>query len=175
MFSIDNLFNNSSFDDNSDVYNIVNYSSYMAINGVINLILPKLINNMSYLLEDFMIFNNTLFYKFRYSIIIHFILTILIFISMIFTTCITVNQLNYGIMKLTKITQENIENTLSNIKKYKINLKKKISQYHLKKINNLKRESFFYNTESKVDETSKYMRNRSTTTSRIEKKRILNL
>ena len=163
LFSIDNLFNDSSFDENSENYNIVNYSSYMAINGVINLILPKLINNMTFLLEDFMIFNNKQFHKFRYSIIIFSILVILIYVIMIFTTCITVKQLNYGIMKLTKITQENIENTLFNIKKFKINLKRRISQYHLKKINNLKRESYFYNSETKFDETSKFLRNQSST------------
>ena len=170
LFSLDNLFNDSSFDENSDIYNIVNYSSYMAINGVINLILPKLINNMTYLLEDFMIFNNKQFHKFRYSIIIYLILIILIYLTMIVTTCITVNQLNYGIMKLTKITQENIESTLFNIKKFQINLKRKISQSHLKKINNLKRESFYYNIETKNDDSTKFMRN-PTSTSTIEKKK----
>ena len=142
----------------------------MAINGVINLILPKLINNMTYLLEDFMIFNNKQFHKFRYSIIIYLILIILIYLTMIVTTCITVNQLNYGIMKLTKITQENIESTLFNIKKFQINLKRKISQSHLKKINNLKRESFYYNIETKNDDSTKFMRN-PTSTSTIEKKK----
>ena len=57
---------------------------------------------------------------------------------MIFITCVTVKQLNYGINKLTKINQENIESTLLKIKNFRKTLRKKIFQYQLKSINNLK-------------------------------------
>ena len=136
IFHINNL-HNLSLDDLEE-FTIINYNSFNAINGVINLLLPKLIYNMTFLLEDFMTFSDKQFIKFRWICFCFLIFFIFIYLIMIFITCVTVKQLNYGINKLTKINQENIESTLLKIKNFRNTLRKKIFQYQLKSINNLK-------------------------------------
>ena len=124
--------------DDVEEFNVLNYNSYNAIHVVINFLLPKLIYNMTFLLEDFMTFSDKQFIKFRWICFCFLIFFIFIYLIMIFITCVTVKQLNYGINKLTKINQENIESTLLKIKNFRNTLRKKIFQYQLKSINNLK-------------------------------------
>ena len=135
IFNINNL-HNLNYDN--DTLTFLKYNSYIAINGVINVILPKLIYNMTYLLDDFMIFSDRHFIKFKIICCFFLIFFVLIYFIMIIITFITVKQLNYGISKLTKISQDNIENTLSKIKSFRKNLKKKVFQFQLKSVNNLK-------------------------------------
>ena len=135
IFTLNDLFNTSIVSENSDIFTIVDYSSYMSINGIINIILPKLISNMTFLIEDYMVFTNHQFDKFKILIIIFLIGSISIFCIMLIIKFFIINQFNYGMTKITKISQENIENLIENINKFKTNLIRKTYKYHLKKLN----------------------------------------
>ncbi len=135
LFTLKELFNRTIVSEDSDIFIIVDYSSYMSINGIINLILPKLINNMTFLIEDYMVFSNHQFDKFKILILIFLIGTISIFTIMLIISSFILNQFNYGIIKITKISQDNIENIIDNINKFKNNLIRKTYKYHLKNKN----------------------------------------
>ena len=149
LFTISDLFvfnvNEQSF---FDKLNLVEYATYMSINGVINIILPKLINSIDPLLNDFINFSNKLYDKFIICIVFYFISNIIIYFLMIFNTFTMIQHLNNGIFRITKIRQNDIRKIMSNITNFKYDFFEKIKNLHDINI-------FHYNEE--LNE-SKYLR-----------------
>ena len=138
LFTIDNLFTTPNYNIKSDIFEMVNYSYKNSVKGLINFLLPQLINNLNNLIEDYLQFSNEQFYKFEFLILIYLIICFTIFIVSFLFTGIIIKELNYGLNKISKISQDEIEGIILNVQRFRINLKLKSYKYHLKKINHLK-------------------------------------
>ena len=149
LFTISDLFdfniNDISFFDKQY---LVEYATYMSINGVINIILPKLINSIDPLLNDFINFSNSLFHKFKVCVIFFFISNIIIYCIMLFNTFNMIKHLNNGILRITKISQNDIKKIINNLTNFKYDF--------LEKIKNLRDLNIFHNNEEENE--SKYLR-----------------
>ena len=77
-------------------------------------ILPILISFIPLLYEDNLNYSNKLFNNFKDLIIIYVVFDVLLFIGMGIITILTFSQLNFGITKVTKISQDNVENMILN-------------------------------------------------------------
>ena len=131
LFNVDDLFDIAKeSDENSDSYFIANYTTYMSINGIMRYILPKLISFIPLLLEDYLKYSNRLFYNFELLIIIYVVFSVILFIGMGLITFFTISQLNLGITKVAKISQDNVENIIVRIKNFKETLNEKINNYN---------------------------------------------
>ena len=97
----------------------------MSINGIMKYILPKLISFIPLLLEDYLNYSNKLFNNFKVLIIIYVVFDVVLFIGMGIITILTISQLNFGITKVTKISQDNVENIILNQKIFKEALNQK--------------------------------------------------
>ena len=97
----------------------------MPINGIMKYILPILISFIPLLLEDYLNYSNKLFNNFKGLIIIYVVFDVLLFIGMGIITILTISQLNFGITKVTKISQDNVENMILNQKIFKEALNQK--------------------------------------------------
>ena len=86
----------------------------MSINGIMKYILPILISFIPLLYEDNLNYSNKLFNNFKDLIIIYVVFDVLLFIGMGIITILTFSQLNFGITKVTKISQDNVENMILN-------------------------------------------------------------
>lgn len=97
----------------------------MPINGIMKYILPILISFIPLLLEDYLNYSNKLFNNFKGLIIIYVVFDVVLFIGMGIITILTISQLNFGITKVTKISQDNVENMILNQKIFKEALNQK--------------------------------------------------
>ena len=97
----------------------------MPINGIMKYILPILISFIPLLLEDYLNYSNKLFNNFKGLIIIYVVFDVVLFIGMGIITILTISQLNFGITKVTKISQDNVENMILNQKIFKEKLNQK--------------------------------------------------
>ncbi len=150
LFCVDDLFN---FTDNNiieDNFFIVSYTSYNSINGVIKYILPKLIHFIPILLSHFLNYSNNLFFLFQILLFIFAFITLFFFFIMAIVTSLAISQINSGIMKVTKISQDNVENIILKIKKFKIDLNDRL--YPCKNFFNLHNKT---NNDDKKSESDK--------------------
>ena len=97
----------------------------MPINGIMKYILPILISFIPLLLEDYLNYSNKLFNNFKGLIIIYVVFDVVLFIGMEIITILTISQLNFGITKATKISQDNVEKMILNQKIFKEALNQK--------------------------------------------------
>ncbi len=97
----------------------------MSINGIMKYILPILISFIPLLLEYYLNYSNKLFNNFKVLIIIYVVFDVVLFIGMGIITILTISQLNFGITKVTKISQDNVENMILNQKIFKEALNQK--------------------------------------------------
>ena len=129
LFQLD-FFNNIDLYDYvmNDSIDLVDYATFMSINGVINIILPKLILSIEPLLENFLKFSNGLFFKFKLSIFFYLILNCILYSIMIFVTFNMIQHLNLGISKILRINQNDIQKIISNINNFRYNFQRKIQE-----------------------------------------------
>ena len=120
LFQLD-FFNNIDLYDYvmNDSIDLVDYATFMSINGVINIIVHKLISSIEPLLENFLKFSNGLFFKFKLSIFFYLILNCILYSIMIFVTFNMIQHLNLGISKILRINQNDIQKIISNINNFK--------------------------------------------------------
>jgi len=151
LFNEKDLFDTAKKSDiNSDTYFLVDYTTYMSINGIMKYALPKFIDFIPLLLEDYLNYSDRLFINFEFIIIFYSIFDIIVFFGMGIITFLTISQLNFGITKVTKISQDNVENIIGKIKIFKETLNEKINNAN-KIYSMLTYRNYYYNKKSESD------------------------
>ena len=150
LFCVDDLFNFNNNNNIEDNFFIVSYTSYNSINGVIKYILPKLIHFIPILLSHYLNYSNNLFFLFQILLFIFAFIALFFFFIMAIVTFLAISQINSGIMKVTKISQDNVENIILKIKKFKIDLNDRL--YPCKNFFNLHNKT---NNDEKKSESDK--------------------
>ena len=144
LFSAENLFQFDDINLISDNYFIVSYTTYNSINGIIKYILPNLISFIPKLLDHYLNYSNNLFFLFQIILFFYTFIFFFFFFGIGIITFLSISQFNMGITKVTKISQDNVENIILKFKKFKINLNEII---HLNKIN-----SYDNNNKNSIEE-----------------------
>ena len=117
LFTID--FYNNFLNLTKDEFETIMYTSYICIDGTNKYILPVIYRSISILLEDFLKYNNRLFYVIKMSLFGFFVFTNIIGIILFIFIILTINHFGIGIQKVYKISQINIKNIISNIENFK--------------------------------------------------------
>ena len=119
LFSNEIYSNYPNINYTNEEYEIIMYTSFISINGTNKFILPIIYRSITILLDDFLQYNTNQFIKIKYSIFIFLVYSVISGIILFLFIFCFLNHLGIGIQKVSKITQSNIENIISNIDNFK--------------------------------------------------------
>ena len=160
---------------NEDMELEILYSKFSAIEGGYGIVIPKIFSMNSEITYNFILFNNSRKHYFKYILVIYSLISFMMWFFYNYYLFIIILSMRDGLEKITKITQEKIDDCIKRIIIFQKFYKKKFEIYTQKKdIKSNIKTQFKLNLEKKQTQSDMFLTKKCSTFIFLNKKSDLN-